>query len=109
MKQMSSVVRIVEPLVKHGLYRDTEDALRDMVSDRILREIRHFEGVIRKLEKKHGMDYVQFESYLAERSKRLRRDRSIAQALMREEEDSLEWKCAVEMLQSWLGVRARVA
>jgi len=63
-----------------------------------------------ELERKHGMSFEQFTRYTAERTARLRRPgemsqvqrQTLAQEVMQDEEDWLDWKAAEEMLQSWL-------
>ena len=63
-----------------------------------------------ELERKHGMSFEQFTRYTAERTARLRNPgemspeqrRALAEGVMRNEEDWLDWKATEEMLQGWL-------
>ena len=61
------------------------------------------------------MDFQQFSAYLHERSLllaegdlSLEQRRALGRAIMREEDDWLDWKVAQEMLESWLGLRQEV-
>jgi hypothetical protein len=60
-----------------------------------------------KFEKKYSMKYAQFGEYLKERAKKLANDPASQKRFMLEEEDSLDWKVANEMLESWLGPRGK--
>jgi hypothetical protein len=59
------------------------------------------------------MDFEQFTRYTSERTALLRRANGqpneerqrLAQAIMQDEDDWLEWKAAEGMLQSWLGLQ----
>ena len=71
---------------------------------------------IADLEKHYGMSFDHFGAYLKERSAMLsnselgpQQRRKIAQAVMLEEEDWLDWKVARDFLHGWLGLRGGVA
>lgn len=68
------------------------------------------------LEKHSGMSFDHFGEYLKERSAMLsnselhpQQGKKIAQAVMLEEEDWLDWKIACDFLRSWLGLRGGAA
>ncbi len=107
------VATIVEPLVRHQAFPSAEDAVRELVLEFILRQIDRYRRRITKLEKRHGMSFEDFSAYLKERSALLSNDqldpqqkRRIAQAVMIEEEDWLDWKIARDFLEGWLSVKA---
>jgi len=87
--------------------------LSDKLLEFILRQIDRYRRRITKLEKRHGMSFEDFSAYLKERSALLSNDqldpqqkRRIAQAVMLEEEDWLDWKIARDFLEGWLSVKA---
>ena len=61
------------------------------------------------------MNFQQFHQYLHERSLLLEKKalptgqlQTLSAAVMREEDDCLDWKAAREMLENWLGLRQEV-
>lgn len=107
------VTEIIEPLVRHQVFPSVEAAARSLVIDRILREIDRYRGRIAALEQRYGMPFEQFSAYLKERSALLSnghldapQKQKVAQALMSEEEDWLDWKIAREFLEAWLGLQS---
>jgi hypothetical protein len=60
------------------------------------------------------MRFEQFEQYLQERSKILEttpylfQQKSLGEAVMREEDDWLEWKARLAALDSWLGLQQEI-
>jgi hypothetical protein len=103
---------IIEPLVRHQVFSSVEEAARSLVRDRILVEIDRYRGRIAALEQRHAMSFEQFSVYLKERSALLAdgqldapQKQKVAQALMNEEEDWLDWKVAREFLEAWLGLK----
>lgn len=112
----ATLTTIVEPLVKRRLFATTEEAVRELMQDYILRQISSYQRQIAKLERKYGMNFTKFTQYLHERGAMLRskelspeQRQSLGRALMVEEDDWFDWKVATEMLQSWLGLREEVA
>ena len=110
------VAAILEPLVEHQAFASVEEAARKLVSGFILGEIDEYREQIASLEKRYGMSFEQFSAYLKERSSlltdgqlELQHRKRIAQAVMTEEEDWLDWKVAREFLESWLGLHAGAA
>lgn len=104
------VATVVEPFVRRGLFANTEQAVVEMARDYVLRQIEHFQSISEKFQKKYGMSYEQFDAYLKSRSTKLAAKPSpqLNQAIMTEEDDGLEWKAAIEMLQAWLGLHPEV-
>ncbi len=99
-----TLAEIVHPLVEKGIFDNAESAVKNLMTDYVLRQIEHYRSIVQQYERKYGMNYAQFNKYLGERAKRLRADPSLHQSYMLEEEDALEWKIATEMLESWLGL-----
>ena len=56
------------------------------------------------------MNYEQFNAYLKARATTLMRtpNPALGKSIMQEEDDAFDWKIAVEMLQSWLGLESEV-
>ncbi|MBN1148330.1 MAG: hypothetical protein JXA78_13815 [Anaerolineales bacterium] len=108
---MSDVVStVIEPFVRRGLFSSTEQAVLEMARQYVLGRIEYYRATVDALEKKYSMNYEQFEAYLRSRSESLsaRPDVTLNRAIMAEEEDSLEWKIARDMLESWLGLQREV-
>ena len=110
------VATLVEPLVRSQAFPSTEEAIRTLVRDYILREIRHYRRRLVALEKRYKMSFDQFSAYLKERSALLsnghldpEQKKRVAQAVMEEEEDWLDWKIARDFLESWLGLKAKAS
>lgn len=110
------VIAIVEPLVRHQAFATSEGAVRELVLDFILRQIDKYRARITALEKRYGMPFEQFGAYLKERSALLvngrfdlEQKKRVAQAVMAEEEDWLDWKIARDFLKGWLGLKAETA
>jgi hypothetical protein len=108
---MSTVVDIVKPFVRRGLFPSTEKAVAEMAQDYVLRQIERYRAADERLQAKYGMTYDQFDAYLQARSATLAvaPDVALNQAVMLEEEDAHDWKIAREMLHSWLGLQGEVA
>ena len=105
----------VEPLVRRQIFATEEQAARELVRDYVLRQVTSLQREVARFERKYGMHYERFGEYLHERSTRLETSslelgqrQALGQAVMREEDDWLDWKAAQEMLDSWLGVRREV-
>jgi len=110
------VAAIVDPLVRSRAFASAEDAVRTLVRAYILRQIQHYSERLAALEKRYGMPFEHFSAYLKERSALLsnghldpEEKKRVAQAVMVEEEDWLDWKIARDLLESWLSVKAEAA
>ncbi len=110
------VAALVEPLVRSQAFPSTEEAIRALVREYILRQIQHYRRRLTTLEKRHKMSFDQFSAYLKERSAQLsnghldpEQKKRVAQAVMEEEEDWLDWKIAREFLENWLGLKAEAS
>ena len=111
----TSFASAVEPLVRRRIFATEEQAVRELVRDYVLRQVASLQREVARFERKYGMHFERFGEYLHERSALLEASqlepsqrRSLGQAVMREEDDWLDWKAAQEMLDSWLGVRREV-
>lgn len=102
-----NLAEIVEPLVEKGQFDSAETAIKSLMTDYVLRQIEHYRNRIKRFEKKYGMKYDQFSAYLKERAQKADADPSVSKKFMQEEEDALEWKIALEMLESWLGLQKK--
>ena len=108
---MTSVIDIVQPFVRRGLFPSTEKAVAEMAQDYVLRQLERYRAVDDRLRAKYGMTYDQFDAYLQARSATLAASPDVAlnQAVMLEEEDAQDWRIACDMLTSWLGLQGEVA
>lgn len=105
--------RVLSPLVKNGLFANSEDAARSLLRNYVLQQVETYRQQVDDFQHKHGMTYEQFSGYTAERTAQLRQrtdwseDQRVkmSQLIMQDEQDWLEWKTAEEMLRSWLGLR----
>jgi len=95
--------------VEKGLFENAEAAVKNMMADFVPHQIEHYRSVVRKFEKKYGMEYFRFNQYLKERATKLSNNSSLHKSFMLEEEDALDWKIASEMLESWLGLKGKTA
>ena len=105
--------RVLSPLIKNGLFANSEDAARALLRNYMLQQIETYRQQTDEFQRKHGMTYEQFSRFTAERTAQLRQRTDwsedqrvkLSQLIMQDEEDWLEWKAADEMLQSWLGLK----
>jgi len=108
-----TVESVLYPLVKQGLFTSLEDAARALKRNYILQEIEKYRAQTAEFEQKHGSSFEQFNRYTQERIQQLRQGNgwpetqrlALAQAIMQDEQDWLEWKATEEILQSWLGLK----
>ena len=110
----SQLIAILDPLVQHKVFTSPEEAARALVGEFILRQIDESRAQIAELEKKYGMSFEHFGAYIKERSNMIVKGQidadmkpKVAQAIMTEEEDWLDWKIAKETLEDWLGLQAK--
>ncbi len=103
---------MIESLVKNRIFTDEADVIKSLLADYIIRQIDNQKREIKRFERRYGMSFERFKEYLHERSNLLktgdlsRQERqTLAQAIMQEEDDWLDWKVAKEMLESWIGLR----
>lgn len=103
---------MIESLVKNRIFPNEEDVIKTLLGDYIIRQIDNQKREIKRFERRYGMSFERFKEYLHERSNLLktgdlsRQERqTLAQAIMQEEDDWLDWKVAKEMLESWIGLR----
>lgn len=116
---MNKVVidKIVGPLIKKGIFESVENAVQKLMEDYVSRQIVSHQQVIKKMERKHGMNFTNFTEYLKERAKSLQESKdlsseqklSLGRRIMNDEDDWLDWKAAHEMLESWVGLEKEVS
>ena len=75
-----------ERLAKHD---STRTFFRGLIRDATGNELRYYEHVIKKFERRYGMSFSDF-------SKKLEQG-----ATIKEEDDWMEWEAAVNMLRVW--------
>jgi len=103
---------MIEPLIKRHIFRNEEEALRELLRSYILQQITDLQQRIETFTHKYGMNFQQFQEYLHERSVLLQKGdlsqeqrQTLGRAVMQEEDDWFDWKTATEMLESWFGIR----
>jgi hypothetical protein len=112
----ATVEAIIRPLVQRQIFPTPVEAARTLVQDYAGRQVARHERAIARFEKQYSMNWHQFTQYTTERTATLRRAdfsteqrQTLSQTIMREEDDWLAWKAAVEMRRSWLDVLAEEA
>ncbi len=113
---MNTFATTIEPLIKRKIFATEEQASRELVRDYVLRQIATLQRDLARFERKYGMPFDRFSQYLHERSVLLASEQlspqqrqSLGQMIMLEEDDWLDWKATLEMLDSWLGLRQEAA
>ncbi|RME46280.1 MAG: hypothetical protein D6791_08670 [Chloroflexi bacterium] len=111
----AAISTVIEPLIRRKIFSTEEEAIRELLRDYILRQVSALQEEIAGFEQKYGMRFQQFSEYLHERSALLEKGdlspeqrQTLGRAIMREEDDWLDWKAAQELLESWLGLREEV-
>ncbi len=106
---------ILEPLIERKLFVDEDAAVLALTREYILRHIEESSAQIKQYQRKYGMPFQRFDEYVHERSVLLtspalsvEQRKVLGKAIMREEDDWLEWKAVQEMLESWLGLQQEV-
>jgi len=112
---MRATNTMIEPLIRRKIFATEEEAIRELLREYILRQIATLRRQVNRFERKYGMSFQQFSEYLHERSTLLEsgtlspeQRQVLGQAIMREEDDWLDWKVAQEMLEGWIGLRQEV-
>ena len=104
---MRPAAEVVPDIVAHMAYAQTQ--LWQTAADHRLDqnasskdETQLHQTTIDSLQSRYGMTYEQFETYLQHRADKLLRtpNKNLNQAIMREENDALDWKAAREMLSA---------
>jgi len=102
----------IEPLLRRNIFATEDEAIRELVREYVLRQIISLQEELKQFERKHGMNFKQFNKYLHERSVLLEKKSLPAEQLqalnvsiMQDEDDWLEWKAVCEMLENWLGLQ----
>jgi hypothetical protein len=111
----TSVSTLIAPLIRRKIFASEEQAVRELLSEHIVRQIQIHRRTISRFERKHGMSFEQFVVYLHERSSIVTSGglapeqlRLLGQAVMLEEDDWVEWKAARELLESWVGISGEI-
>jgi len=105
----------IAPLIKRNIFASEEDAIQELVREYVLRQLEILQIEIHQFERKYGMNFQQFNQYLHERTLLLENRtlptvqlQTLNAAIMQEEDDCLDWKAALEMLENWLDLRKEV-
>jgi hypothetical protein len=80
---------IARAMVVADAYPTVEDALQGMALEQIRRKVAAYRRRIREFERKYGADFQVFSGRL------------LGRATPSEEDDWLEWRSALEMLDDW--------
>ena len=109
------MVTLIEPFVKRNIFASEEEAIQEMARGYVIRQVSELQAQIEKFEGKYGMGFQHFKEYLRERSALLvngdfsdEQRQTLSRAVMKEEDDWLDWKVTRDMLDSWLGLRQEV-
>jgi hypothetical protein len=89
MMTQRAVLNLLKPLIKSGIYKDVNVALKDITVDYIERKIESYNAVIKKMERKYKKSFNAFGKEGKGRAK------------MDAEDDWMEWKAAILMKESW--------
>ena len=107
---------ILEPLIRRKVFADEKAALRELTRDYVRHQVETLIREVRKFEQRYGMAFDRFDEYLHARSNLLtsgelsaEQKRKLGQALMREEDDWLDWKATQEILDGWLSINQEVS
>ena len=107
---------ILEPLIRRRVFADEKAALRELTRDYVRHQVETLIREVRQFEQRYGMSFDRFDEYLHVRSTLLssgelstEQKRNLGQALMREEDDWLDWKATQEILDSWLSINQEVS
>ena len=100
-------------MIRRRIFADEESTVRTLVLHYVLDQVDDLRQQIQALEQKYSMRYDQFDAYLHERAQLLasgtlndEERRIIGQAVMQKEDDWLDWKSSIELLESWLGLES---
>ena len=109
-----TISEAIEPLIRKKIF-NTEEAIRELMREYILRQIATLQRKIGRFERKYGMRFQLFSDYLHEKSILLEKGelsveqrQSLGQAIMQEEDEWLDWKSAQDMIESWIGLRQEI-
>lgn len=80
---------IIKPLVKSGVYKNEEVALKDIVASHIENRIYNYEKTIKRIEKKYNMSFEELTDDLENK------------ADFEQEEDWMDIKGAIAMKEAW--------
>jgi hypothetical protein len=80
---------IISPLVKSGVYKNKEVALKDIIANHIENKINNYEKIIQRVENKYGMNFEDLTNELKN------------QANFEQEEDWMDIKGAIVMKEAW--------
>lgn len=89
MLAQTTISNLLRPLVILGLYKNEEAALKDVIANYMKRKIEDYNGVIKKMEDRHGKNFSSFTKEIKNK------------ASMEIEDDWMEWKAAISMMDSW--------
>lgn len=80
---------IISPLIKSGVYKNEEVALKDIIANHIENKINNYEKIIQRVENKYGMNFEDLTNELKN------------QADFEQEEDWMDIKGAIVMKEAW--------
>ncbi len=102
------IQKYISPLVAKELFKNEEDAVRELVLAYISGKITDLTAGIRFFEEKHKMQFQQFQDFVKMEItdfKNIQGDKKkISRLIMEHEDDLQDWKAKREILESWLGI-----
>jgi phytoene dehydrogenase-like protein len=111
----TEISSVIAPLIQRRIFETEEEAVRELLRGYVLAQVDRLRKTLNQFEQQYGMSYERFGKYLRERSALLvsealtpEQRATLGQAVMREEDDWLDWKVSTEMLDRWLGLQAEV-
>lgn len=89
MTAQETLEQVAHDLVAVGLYKDTETAIRALALDQIERKINAYQSQVHEFEARLGSSLEEYSQTLT------------AKATIEAEEEWMEWKGAIVMLEAW--------
>ncbi len=83
------IQQLLNPLIVSGIYKNQASALKDIIIEFIKNKLKSYKVVIEKFELKYNTGFNGFTTNI----------KNIAS--LKEEDDWMEWKAAIEMKEAW--------
>ena len=87
---------LIRPLVKSGVYKNEEVALKDIIVSHVDNKINNYEKTIKRIENKYDLNFEDFTNDLKN------------QANFEQEEDWMDIKSAIVMKEAWEKARKEI-
>jgi len=86
---IQQVQQLIKPLVVSGIYKNEVSALNDIVLDFVKSKLEGYNTITEKFELKYKIGFNKFTASIKNT------------ASMKEEDDWIDWKAAMEMKKAW--------